>query len=135
MDDKQNVGGRDRLGRFLLAAVLSIAAVRWLRSGKRVRGLVAGVGALGFGFNATTGYCGANDALDIDTTAESDDVSIEFDDADGESGDEMTGAADEADGETEQTHQLTCAACGDPIVPGQSRGPNDDDEIVHDDCK
>lgn len=135
MDDTKNVGGRDRLGRFLLAAVLSIAAVRWLRSGKRVRGLVAGIGALGFGFNATTGYCGANDALDIDTTGESDDVSIEFDDSDDESDDEMTEAADEADGELEQAHQLTCAACDDPIVPGQSRGPNEDDEIVHDDCK
>jgi len=129
MDDTKNVGGRDRLVRFLLAAVLSIVAVRWLRSGKRVRGLLAGVGALGFGFNATTSYCGVNDTLDVDTTGESEEVSIEFDETD-------TGEASSAGTATQkQSHQLECAACGEPIVPGQSRGPNSADEIVHDDCQ
>ena len=70
MEDKRNVGGRDRIVRVLLAVVLSIVAVRSLRRGKRLRGLLAGVGAVGFGFNATTGYCGANDALGVDTTTE-----------------------------------------------------------------
>ncbi|MBX0287398.1 YgaP family membrane protein [Haloarcula salinisoli] len=130
MDDTKNVGGRDRLVRFLLAAVLSIVSVRWLRSGKRVRGLLAGVGALGFGYNATTGYCGVNDALDVDTTGESEEVSIEFDESD----DPTSGPSDEAEGKKKQRNQLTCAACGDPIVPGQSRGPNADDDIVHDGC-
>jgi hypothetical protein len=128
MDDTKNVGGRDRLVRLLLTVVLSIAAVRWLRSGKRVRGLLAGVGALGFGFNATTGYCGVNDALDVDTTAESEEVSIDFDETDT---DESSSAGTATQ---KQSYQLECAACGEPIVPGQSRGPNSQDEIVHDDC-
>jgi len=136
MDDKQNVGGRDRLVRFLMAAGLSIVAVRWLQSGKRVRGLVAGVGALVFGFNATTGYCGVNDALDVDTTG--DGVSIEFDESD--ESDDATDSSASTDttadaGATQvREHYLTCADCGEPIVAGQSRGPDSQGDIVHDDC-
>jgi hypothetical protein len=29
---------------------------------------------------------------------------------------------------------LRCAACGEPIRPGQLRGPNENDEIVHESC-
>ena len=122
-DVPENVGGRDRLARALLAVVLTVAAIRALKNGKRVRGLLAGIGALVFGFNATTKYCGANDALDIDTT--SDGVSVDIEGLGGDTAD--TSDDDAAAG-------LTCASCGEPIVPGQRRGPNDDDEIVHDDC-
>lgn len=66
----ENVGGRDRLVRTVLAVVLTVLTVRLLRSGNRKTGLLAGVGALGFGFNATTGFCGLNEALGIDTTEE-----------------------------------------------------------------
>jgi hypothetical protein len=45
-------------------------AVRALRRGKKTTGLLAGVGALGFGFNATTCFCGMNKTLGIDTTEE-----------------------------------------------------------------
>ncbi|MDS0283569.1 YgaP family membrane protein [Haloarcula onubensis] len=127
MDESTNVGGRDRLVRLLLAAGLSIAAVRWLHSGKRLRGGLAGAGALVFGFNATTGYCGVNDALDVDTTGDGEEVSIEFDETDGET------TAD-AGATQVREHYLTCAACGEPIVAGQSRGPNSQGDIVHDDC-
>jgi len=65
-----NVGGRDRLVRALLAVVLTSVAIRSLRSGKRRTGLLAAVGALGFGFNATTCFCGINETLGIDTTRE-----------------------------------------------------------------
>lgn len=65
-----NVGGRDRIARALLAVALTIAAVGALRSGRRTLGLVAGLGALGFGFNATTCFCGLNGVLGIDTTDE-----------------------------------------------------------------
>jgi len=129
MEPEQNVGGRDRLSRALLAAVLSVLAVRWLKAGKRGRGVLAGIGALGFGFNATTGYCGVNDALDVDTTA-GEGVSIGFED-------EETTEAGERAASSETTDagaQLTCALCGEPIVPGQSRGPDDQGQIVHDDC-
>ncbi len=66
----ENVGGRDRLVRTVLAVVLTVLTVRLLRSGNRKTGLLAGVGALGFGFNATTCFCGLNEALGIDTTEE-----------------------------------------------------------------
>jgi len=65
-----NVGGRDRLVRALLAVLLTIVAVSTLRNGKRKTGLLALGGALGFGFNATTCFCGLNEALGIDTTNE-----------------------------------------------------------------
>jgi hypothetical protein len=126
METTQNVGGRDRLVRALLAALLSILALRWLRGGKTGRGLLAGVGALGFGFNATTGYCGANDALGVDTTAgDTPGTEIEFDSNDSNSG---------TDTDQPAKARLMCAACGDPIVPGQLRGPNEQDRIVHDSC-
>ena len=67
---ESNVGGRDRLARALLAALLTIVAISTFRKGKRKTGLLALVGALGFGFNATTCFCGLNQALGIDTTDE-----------------------------------------------------------------
>jgi len=67
---QKNVGGRDRLARALLAAFLTVVAIRALGSGKKTTGVLAGIGALGFGFNATTGFCGLNEALGIDTTDE-----------------------------------------------------------------
>lgn len=70
MDLDSNVGGRDRLVRATFAVLLTAVAVRSLRGGKRTLGLVAGVGALGLGFNATTCFCGLNRALGIDTTDE-----------------------------------------------------------------
>lgn len=67
---EKNVGGRDRLARAVLAVTLTIVAVRALRRGKRKTGLLAGLGALEFGFNATTGVCGVNELLDRDTTGD-----------------------------------------------------------------
>ena len=67
---ESNVGGRDRLARALLAALLTTVAVGTLRKGKRKTGVLALVGALGLGFNATACFCGLNETLGIDTTAE-----------------------------------------------------------------
>jgi len=138
MDTTQNVGGRDRLVRLVLTVVLSIVAVRWLKRGKRLRGLLAGGGALGLGFTATTKYCGVNDALGINTAEETaDDAAVEFETDDASTGSEAEDEADEpAAAPTAQgSRAIHCAACGEPIVPGQSRGPNEHDEIVHDDCR
>ena len=65
-----NVGGRDRLVRTVLAVVLTVVAVSTLRKGRRKTGLLALVGALGFGYNTTTCFCGVNKKLGIDTTDE-----------------------------------------------------------------
>lgn len=72
MSPDTNVGGRDRLVRAALAVLLTVVAVRALRSGNRTTGLLAGVGALGLGFNATTCFCGLNRLLEVDTTDASD---------------------------------------------------------------
>jgi len=70
MGPQRNVGGRDRIVRALLAVALTVVAVSRFRSGSRVVGLLALVGALGAGFTATTRVCGLNAALDVDTTTE-----------------------------------------------------------------
>jgi len=142
MDSDKNVGGRDRLIRAVLAVVLTIVSVRWLRSGKRKRGLLAGVGALGLGFNASTGYCGFNDTLDIDTTASKGDDVFAPDTDDEPATDESTDISVDftSSGDTEASNghvsgTLTCAVCEDPIVPGERRGPNEDGAIVHESCE
>ena len=38
-------------------------------------------------------------------------------------------------GATDEDAEFRCAVCGEPIVPGQSRGPNENNEIVHETCK
>ena len=70
MDLDANVGGTDRLLRGVGAVLLSIVAVRALTAGKRTSGLLAAVGAIGLGFNATTCFCGMNKTLGIDTAEE-----------------------------------------------------------------
>lgn len=65
---ERNVGGRDRLARAVLAVALAAVALGAVRSGRRSVGLLAAVGALGFGFNATACFCGLNRLLGVDTT-------------------------------------------------------------------
>jgi hypothetical protein len=67
---ERNVGGVDRLVRALLAVALTVVAVSALRSGNRSLGVVAALGAVGAGFNATACFCGLNAALGLDTTRE-----------------------------------------------------------------
>ncbi|WP_299236554.1 YgaP family membrane protein [Natronomonas sp.] len=68
MEFEPNVGGRDRLARAALAVVLTVVALRSLRAKKPTAGLLALVAAVGFGFNATTRFCGMNRLLGVDTT-------------------------------------------------------------------
>lgn len=70
MPDKTNVGGRDRLIRAVLAIVLTVSAIRAFRNGSRSRSILAGIAAIGLGFNVATCFCGLNRALAIDTTSE-----------------------------------------------------------------
>lgn len=104
MDLPEKVSGRDRLARAGLAVVLGLLAIRSLRNGKRLRGVLAGAGALALGYDAS------NRTPDLTETLGAESV-----------------GQDEA--------RLTCAECGEPIRPGQPRGPNEDHEIVHEACK
>ena len=112
MELRKTVSDRKGLVRRLSTAVLAVVAVRSLRRGKRVTGALAGAGALALGLKARSGSGDLTAGLDIDAPI-------------GDS---------DADTDAEEEAQLHCAACGEPIVPGQSRGPNENDEIVHDDC-
>ncbi|QLH84858.1 DUF2892 domain-containing protein [Halosimplex pelagicum] len=115
MDSTQSEDGNGRIARLVLAAGLGVAALWSLRKGKRLRGALAGAGAAALGYSATSDADGVTEPLaeefEIDT-AESDEV--------------------ESDA-TESDH-LRCAACGEPIVAGQIRVPNEDDETVHESC-
>ena len=68
MELEQNVGGTDRLVRTVLAVALTIVAVDALKNRRYSVVIGAGLGALGFGFNATTCFCGLNKALGLNTT-------------------------------------------------------------------
>lgn len=118
MDENDN--GRGRLARIVLAVALAVIAIRSFRNGKRVTGVLAGVGAGALGYSATAEDRKLTEEIDIETPGEDDSV-------------ERTGTADSTD-TTGEDGRLRCAVCGKPIVPGQIRGPNADHEIVHRDC-
>ncbi|KYH24091.1 hypothetical protein HAPAU_41700 [Halalkalicoccus paucihalophilus] len=106
MELTKNLRNRHWLIRIVLPAGLAVVALRSLRQGKPVRGVLAGLGVVALGYSAVTE---SNDVMehltvDLDTEAAS------------------------------ETTQLRCAICGDPIVPGQSRRPNEDNETVHEAC-
>lgn len=103
MELSENVGGRNRLARAILAVGLGVVAISSLRKGKRLSGALTGVGALALGYGATTGSSESKESFGIDATHEDE--------------------------------KLRCAMCGEPIRPGQSRGPDVNDEIVHEACR
>ena len=107
MDLSKNFRDNDRLTYTLLAAGLSVFALLSLRKGKRLRGVLAGLGAVALGYRAST-----------------------------ESGDVVEYFEEELDSgsATEDEPQQHCAICGDPIVAGQLRTPDENDETVHEAC-
>ncbi|MFC7133456.1 MULTISPECIES: DUF2892 domain-containing protein [Salinibaculum] len=127
MNIEEDSDGRGRLVRVLLAVALTVAAVRSFRHGKRLRGVVAGLAALAVGYTMRSPD---TDAVDREwegsgsetTTAES--VGIER---------EVPAGATPR-GASRPGAVMTCAACGEPIVAGQRRGPDDRGEIVHERC-
>lgn len=68
MIPEQNVGGRDRKARAVLAVVFAAVAASALGRGNRSVGLLAAAGALGLALNAVTCFCSLNAALGVDTT-------------------------------------------------------------------
>ena len=115
MDSEQTPDDSSRIARLLLAAGLGAAALWSLRKGKRLRGALAGAGAVALGYSAT-----GDDGAVTDPLAEE----FEFDDS---VGSDDAAVEDAGAG-------LRCAACGEPIVVGQIRVPNPDDETVHESC-
>lgn len=106
MELSKKLRNNDRLTRTLLAVGLAVFALWSLRRGKRFRGVLAGLGAVTLGYSAST-----------------------------ESSDVVEELAEELDiGLTTEDEQMRCAICGDPIVTGQSRTPNENDEIIHGAC-
>lgn len=106
MEPTKHLGDRTRLARAVLAVGLAVSALLSLRQGRRLRGGLAGLGAFALGYTTMTG-----------------------------SGDVMESHSTDPDTEpTAGSGQLHCAICGDAIVPGQRRRPNENDETVHEDC-
>lgn len=68
MIPEQNVGGKDRLFRAVLTVVFTVLAVSAVRKRNYRTLLLTTAGAVGFGINAVTCFCGLNEALGIDTT-------------------------------------------------------------------
>lgn len=116
MELQNVVEDRSRLARAVAAGALAVAAIGSLRNGKRLRGAVAGAGAVVLGYQA------------IDNGDELTELDVD-----------SVGTADEAESTesetTDEDAKLRCAACGEPIVTGQARGPNANDEIVHEACE
>jgi len=102
----ENLDERDRLTRKLIAVGLAVFALWSLRRNKRPRGVLAGVGAVALGYSAST---------------ESDDVVEQLSESFGTE-------------PTSESDKLYCAICEEPIVTGQGRKPNKNDETVHEAC-
>ncbi len=116
----ENESSRGRLARIVLAVALAVVAIRSFRNGKRVTGVLAGVGAGALGYSVTTEDRTLTKPVDVKTVSQDDSVE-RF-------------SEDDSTEPTVEDDILRCAACGDPIVPGELRGPNANHEIVHKDC-
>lgn len=110
MELREKVDSSGKLARVLLAAVLAVVAAVSLRKGKRTMGLLAGVGALALGYSSTTG---SDHRSTTDELAETIGIESKTESEDAE---------------------LRCAICGEPIRPGQRRGPNENNETAHEAC-
>jgi hypothetical protein len=108
MELNETAESRSGLARLLLAVGLMVVAIRSLRKQKRLVAAVAGVGAIVIGYTAKVGS--GQSTPDVAT--------------------EMSRIET-----TSERGGLRCAVCGEPIVAGEGRGPNEDHEIVHDTCE
>lgn len=70
MDLSKAVGGRNRLARVLLTLGLAVVAIRSFGNGKRLKGALAGAGAVAVGYRTTTSPPNLTKNLDIGTTSE-----------------------------------------------------------------
>ncbi|MFC7142153.1 DUF2892 domain-containing protein [Halosimplex aquaticum] len=110
MELSEKLGDRSRLVRVVLTAVLAVVALQSFRKRKRTRGVVAGLGAAALGYTVSSESGGVVESLGGEAL-------------------ESIGAESTAEG-----GELRCAYCGEPIVPGERRKPNEDGETVHEAC-
>jgi len=68
MELDRNVGGVDRIGRAVLAALLAVLTLGALVRGRRGLAVLTLLGSVGLAINAVTCFCGLNAALGLDTT-------------------------------------------------------------------
>lgn len=114
MELRSILRGRTRLASAVLAALLALVSIRSMQKGRRFRGVLAGAGALALGMSARAGSDETGDSTSPERAEPA--------------------APETASDVSESSAGLTCAICGDPIRPGQRRGPNENDVIVHDKC-
>lgn len=105
---KQN----ENLVRIGSAVALGVIALRSFVKGKRLRGLAAAGGAVAVGSTAST-----LEPTPLEIERESESTTEEG----------VTGS-------TIEEGAMQCQICDDPIVPGQSRRPNENDDIAHEAC-
>ena len=122
------VEDRNRIARIALASVAALVAVRSLRRGKRARGVLAALGAVALGYSARADADSGVAEIDVEDDREVSSADV--------SADTTTGTVSETTTETTAVAEarLRCAACGEPIVPGQRRGPDENDRTVHEAC-
>ncbi|MFB6140641.1 MAG: DUF2892 domain-containing protein [Halosimplex sp.] len=123
---------RSRLVRTLSAAGLALLSLRSFRTGKRLRGALAGLGAVALGYSATSGTGDVTDALETGPI----DADV-FDSDTVESGTDDAGAHGDADAHAEagaDSDRLRCPVCGEPIVAGERRRPDENGETAHEAC-
>lgn len=70
MDLNEADGSRNRFASAIVAVALALVAVSSLRKGKRLRGVLAGVGALALGYTVTAGSGELAETLDVGATDE-----------------------------------------------------------------
>lgn len=104
MNPTRMLDDRDLSARTLVAAAIAVFALWSLRKGNRLRAVLAGIAAAGVAYNGST---------EVDDVPESFTRKTE---------------------PTDDTVKLRCAICNDPIVPGQPRRPNENDDTVHETC-
>lgn len=109
MELLKKITQREDIVRIISTVTLAAIAVRSFIKGKRGRGLLAAGGAVAIG--ATTSTLEPT-ALEIGREGE---------------------LASEAE-TTAEDGAMVCATCNEPIVVGESRRPNESDEIVHEAC-
>jgi len=119
---------RNRIVQIALAGIVGLAAVRAFRRGNRVGGILGALGALALGYTALSDSEREGSTVAVDDVGAPASTASATEDEPAAEGETTTQSA------TGDEAKLRCAACGEPIVPGQRRGPDEHDRTVHEAC-